>query len=74
MNHQRRNRLREAAQQIDGAVDIIRDVMWEESSAMNNIPENLQGSERYAQMEGAVDTMEETADELNEISERIAEL
>ena len=74
MNQQRRSRLREAAQQIDGAIDVIRDVIWEESSAMNNMPENLQGSERYAQMEDAVDTMEEAADGLSEISERIAEL
>ena len=74
MNQQRRSRLREAARQLDGAADIIRDVIWEESSAMSGIPENLQGSERYAQMEEAVDIMEETADELNEISGRITEL
>lgn len=74
MNKQRREKLSEAISEIEAAADRITDVMCDEQSVMASVPENLQGSERYGEMENAVDTMQEAIDELNDITERLREL
>lgn len=74
MNKQRREKLSEAISEIEAAADKITDVMYDEQGVMASVPENLQGSERYGEMENAVDTMQEAIDGLNDITERLREL
>lgn len=74
MNKQRRNKLSEAITHLDSALQIISDVRDDEQDALDNIPENLQTSDRYLEMEEAVDTMDETIDEIGNISERLREI
>lgn len=71
MNKQRRNKLSEAIGHLDIALQVISDVRDDEQEALDNMPENLQSSDRYAEMECAVDTMEEAIDELENISDRL---
>ena len=62
MNNTRRTRLRQAADHLETAKQIVSDVCEEEQDAMDNMPENLQGSDRYSDMEDAVSLMEEAVD------------
>lgn len=74
MNKHRRERLADAAAKIDTAVDEIANVIFDEQDALLGVPANLQNSERYYDAENAVDTMQGTVDELNDIAERLREL
>lgn len=69
MNKLRRSKLSEAIVHLDSAIQIISDVRDDEQDAMDNIPENLQSSDMYNDMENAVDTMEDAIDELENISD-----
>lgn len=62
MNKQRRERLDEAHSKLMEAYYIIEEVKDEEEEAFDNMPENLQGSERGEQMEEYVATLEEIYD------------
>ena len=74
MNKQRRNKLSKAIMHLDSALQIISDVRDDEQEALDNMPENLQTSDRYLEMEEAVDTMDETIVEIGNISERLGEI
>lgn len=62
MNDKRRGKLQRAIDFIERAYDIIDGVRYEEQDSMDNIPEALQGSERYARMEDACDALERAYD------------
>ena len=62
MNNTRRSRLRQAADHLETAKQIVSGVCDEEQDAMDNMPENLQGSDRYSDMENAVSMMEDAVD------------
>jgi hypothetical protein len=67
MNKQRRERLDEAHSKLLEAYEIIEDVKNEEEEAFDNMPENLQGSERGEQMEEYIGTMEDALDSLDDV-------
>ena len=71
MNKQRRSKLSEAIVHLDSALQIISDVRDDEQDALDNMPENLQSSDRYSEMENAVDTTDEAIDEIEDISESL---
>lgn len=58
MNKMRRDLLVAARPLLDRAASIIEQVAEQESDCMDNIPENLQSSERYEKMEKAVENLE----------------
>lgn len=62
MNKMRRERLDEAHSKLIEAYHIIEEVKDEEEQAFDNMPENLQGSERGEQMEEYIATLEEIYD------------
>lgn len=62
MNKMRRERLDEAHSKLIEAYYIIEKVKDEEEQAFDNMPENLQGSERGEQMEEYIATLEEIYD------------
>lgn len=51
--------------------EIIYSVHSEEEDALNNIPENLEDSDRYSEIEDNVDTLEEVSEGLAEVLEKI---
>lgn len=71
MNKQRRSRLREALHGLTSIIAILQGVCDKEEDCADNYPENLQGSERYEQMENAVDNLNEAIDKLEEAKEAI---
>ena len=58
MNNDRREKLKRANGYLELALGIVSGVLDEEESCLDNIPENLQGSERYEKIETAVDNLE----------------
>ena len=71
MNEKRRNTLRNAMDLLTRASIIVDSVCDEESDAMDNIPENLQGTERYEAMEDAIDCLNEASEKIEEARECI---
>lgn len=55
MNNNRRKRLKQASELLNQALSIVTEAKEEEEDSLDNLPENLQGGERYAAMEKAVD-------------------
>jgi len=74
MNDRRRMRLREAIKLINKAADIVSDVSDEEGDSLDNMPENLQDSEKYDRMENNVDALDLIEESLLDINERIEDV
>ena len=71
MNNYKRNKLREANSLIGKARQLVSMVKDQEQDDLDNYPENLQGSERYASMENAIDELENAIDSIDCASESI---
>ena len=67
MNKERRKELQKAVEHLQTASDIIQSCMADEQDYLDNMPENLQGSERYEMAENAVDCLESASDGLDDI-------
>jgi hypothetical protein len=71
MNNKRREQLRKAAGMLDTAYATIEAMCSEEEDCMDNCPENLQESERYSQMESAVDSLNDAMEHIDNAKECI---
>lgn len=71
MNNERRKSLRQAKDLLDKAYNIICDALDEEQDCLDNMPENLQDSERYEMMENAVDELIEASESLDYVRENV---
>ena len=67
MNNDRRKRLSKTIEMLNNAESEIESVLDDENDCMSNYPENLQGTDAYADMEEAVDTLGEAQSSLEEI-------
>lgn len=72
MNKQRREAIRRAVGFLDRARDLLQDALYDERDAMDNMPENLQSSDRYEEMDRAVDNLEDAVGSIDE-AKRCAE-
>lgn len=66
--------LRCSIDKINKAKNLIDDVSIEEEMAMENMPENLQETERYTSMEENVENLQASSDLLDEVLEYIEEI
>lgn len=66
MNKARRKALDEVISKIEEAKELLENLQAEEEEYRDNMPENLQGSERYEAADAAVDNMSSTVDALDE--------
>ena len=71
MNKQRREDLRGVLSLLVSAIGIVQRVCDKEENCIDSYPENLQSSERYEQMEDAVDNLNEALEKLGEAKENI---
>ena len=71
MNSKRRDALRDITRLLQISEGVVSRVLSEEEDCMNNVPENLQGTDRYSEMEDAVDYL---SDALACISDATASL
>ena len=73
VNKQRRVNLSQALTHLKAAMEIVNDVKRDEEDAMNNMPENLQESERYYTLEENVEALDAIADSIDEVCDTIDE-
>ena len=66
MNKARRKALDEVISKIEDAKELLENLQAEEEEYRDNMPENLQGSERYEAADAAVDNMSSAVDALDE--------
>lgn len=73
MNNARREKLKTAADFVSRAKELVDSSLDEETDALDSLPENLEGSERYTKMENAADCLEDASQNLEEALENILE-
>lgn len=73
MNNKRRELLKSVVILLDRASSIVNNALEQEQDCLDNMPENLQMSERYENMEAAVDYLEEAASHLDDARSRIVD-
>ena len=67
MNKIRRKNLQSIIDQLEGLRDSIEDLQAEEEAYRDNIPENMQDSERYEKADAACCNLSDAVDELEEV-------
>lgn len=71
MNETKRKSLRDALSLISRAIIITESVCDKEQDAMDNLPENLQCTERFGAMENAVDNLNDAVEKMEEAKSQI---
>lgn len=74
MNKQRRTKIAKAIGLLDEANTLLNSVSLDESMAFDNIPENMQDSDRASTMEDNVDKLEEACSSLDDVIESLNEI
>lgn len=67
MNRVRRKALQEIMEQFESLKDELEALMEEEEDYRDNIPENLQGSERYKKADAACDNLSDAVSTLEDV-------
>lgn len=73
MNNKKRESLKDAKMYLERASNIVSKVLDDEQDCLDNMPENLQASERYERMEAAIDKFEEAIEQIDGAKENIDE-
>lgn len=73
MNDKRRKALKDAKMYMERVSNIISCVLDEEQDALDNMPENLQYSEKYERIEMAIDKLESALEQIDNAKEDIDE-
>lgn len=73
MNKEKRNDLLSAIKLLENAKNVVERVRDREQDCLDNMPENLEGSERYTNMETAIDLMDSAVDAIDEACDSIGE-
>ena len=71
MNNRQRDLLKESKTLLGRASDLISQVLEEEEDCLDNMPENLQASEKYERMENAIDKLESAIEHIDNAQEDI---
>ncbi len=74
MNKVRRKTLAGIIDKLSAINEDLQMVLDEEAEARDNVPESLQESERYEQMDEACDSMEECVSSIEEIIDSLQEV
>ncbi len=74
MNKARRAILDRVCNSLADLQEEVSTVRDEEEAAMENMPESLQGSERYEQMEETVGVLDEAGDLFDELMDKLKEI
>ena len=71
MNEERRRSLRSAQKYLAMVSSILDQVRDKESDCVDNYPENLQDTDRYAAMEDAVESLDEAIENIDDAVKNI---
>lgn len=73
INAKRREMLKRAVSMLKTASATVSSAIDAEEDALDNIPENLQGSERYEKMEESIDLLNDASECIDAAIEKIGE-
>ena len=73
MNKNRRKDIAKAASMLEAALNIIEITRDEEQDCLDNMPENLEYSERYEKMGNAVDKLDDAISSIEEAKDALEE-
>ena len=73
MNKYRREEIAKAVSLLETAFILIESIRDEEQGALDNMPENLEYSERYEKMENAVDKLDDAISSIEEAKDALGE-
>lgn len=73
MNNQKREKLKLARDYLSRASDIVSAVLEDEQDCLDNMPENLQYSDRYERMEAAISKLEDGLNNIEAAEECLEE-
>lgn len=71
MNKIRRKNLQTIIDRLEDIKADLEEITYEEEEYRDNIPENLQSSEKYERADGACDNLNDAADTLDEVIDSI---
>lgn len=71
MNNKRRKQISDVLGTLNYLRETIEDIHAEEEEAFENLPESLEGSDRYDAMEEAVSNLEDAVDLVDELIEAL---
>ena len=74
MNNERRKALRRWNKRAEELKYELEGILWDEQNYYDNIPENLQFSERAEASEEAINQIEDAIDDLNDVIEAIDDI
>jgi len=74
MNKERRKNIQDVAEQLAGLKTTLEELQGEEEEYRDNIPENLQGSERYEKADEACDMLGDAVSTLEDVISSLGEL
>ncbi len=74
MNKERRKNIQTVADQLEDLKTTLEELQGEEETSRDNIPENLQGIERYEKADEACDALNDAVDGLEDIITSLSEL
>ena len=79
MNNDRRKRIRHAldvvsdiSRKCETLSSLVQDILDEESESLSNMPDNLEGSDRWQSISDAVDNLEDARDSIDEMIENLS--
>lgn len=67
MNKERRKQLRQWIKKAEELKSALEDILWDEQGYYDNIPENLQYSQRATDSEDAISQMEDVIENLDQV-------
>ena len=73
MNNKRRAKLKEVIYMLEKIENIVSDVLDAEQDCLDNIPDNLQGGDRYECIEEAISNLEDASRQIEEVKDSIEE-
>lgn len=73
MNNRKRDLLKESKTLLGRASSLISQVLEEEEDCLDNMPENLQASEKYERMEDTIDKLESAIEHIDNAQEDIGD-
>ena len=74
MNKKRRQKLHIALTELENVGNILGDVCDEENDALSNMPENLENSDRYMDMETNIECLYDAMSGINDAIESIEKI
>lgn len=72
MNAKRRGTLKAIEKTLHVELEKLRDILKEEETVLDNIPENLWGTDRYTNCEDAIESVEDSINSVEEAMETIS--